>query len=258
MEKCRLCLIEKQLLSKSHIIPDFMYQDLYDDKHKIFLLNPYEQAKGEGYVKRPSSGEYESEILCSECDIKLLGKYEDYARKAIYGGQLPANECPTFENYKNQHGIEFTVCKNLNYQKFKIFLLSIVWRAGISSRQFFSVISLGPHEEKIREMIFNGVAGNVDDYPIFIMTFVNDKSVPKDFVAQPQRRRTKDGYNVFIFMIGGLIFVYYVNSINHKLPDYVLSETLRQSNEVNIIHIPPGQGWDLILGYYGLKKKPSH
>ena len=33
--KCKLCL-EDCVLVKSHIIPDFMYRDLFDDKHRIF------------------------------------------------------------------------------------------------------------------------------------------------------------------------------------------------------------------------------
>jgi len=254
MGKCNLCLQEKQLITKSHIIPDFMYQDLFDDKHKMLSFNPYERAKGEGYIKKPSTGEYEGEILCADCDNSILGSYEDYASKAIYGGQLHANECPTFTNYKNQAGIEFTLCKNLNYQKFKIFLLSILWRASISSRKFFSDISLGPHEEIIRKMIFVGNASEVDNYPIFMMTYINDKSMPRDFVSQPQKRKTKDGFTTYIFFIGGLIYFFYVNSENHKIPDYILSETIKKTNEANIIHIPPGQGWDLILGYYGFKK----
>jgi len=55
-------------------------------------------------------------------------------------------------------------------------------------------------------------------------------------------------------MIGGLIYMYYVNSKNHKLPDYVLTETIKPSNEMNMIHIPPGQGWNVIMGYYGIRK----
>ena len=257
MGKCKLCLQEKQLLKKSHIIPDFMYQDLYDDKHKIFFLSPYERLKGEGYIKRPSSGEYESNILCADCDNVLLSSYEDYARKALYGGELPANECPTFKNFKNQHEIQFTKCTNLSYTKFKIFLLSILWRASVSSRQFFSDISLGPHEEIIREMIFTGNAGDVDDYPIFFMTYVNDKTIPRDLVAQPQKRRTKDGYAINTFMINGLLFAFYINSKTHKIPEHILSETIKPTNEVNIIHIPPGNGWGIILGYFGLLKKSS-
>ncbi|MBI4946221.1 MAG: hypothetical protein HY840_07450 [Bacteroidetes bacterium] len=248
---------DKQLIGKSHIIPEFMYQDLFDNKHKIYVFSPYAKLQGQERIKRPSSGEYENGLLCADCDNKLLGSYEDYASKAIYGGELPANECPTCENYENQHGVKFTGCKNISYKKFKIFLLSVLWRSSISSRPLFSEISLGPHEEIIRKMIYEGNPGEASDYPIFFMTFVNDKSMSKDIIAQPQRRRTKDGHSMFVFMIGGMLYCFYVNARNHTLPEYVVTETIKPTNDMNIFHIPPGQGWDIILGFMGLKRN-SH
>ncbi|KAB1065912.1 hypothetical protein [Salibacter halophilus] len=231
-----------------------MYRDLYDDKHKIRVFSPHERAKGEGYTKKPSTGEYEGGILCADCDNTLLGsKYEDYARKAIYGGRLPENENPVCENFKNQHGVHFTTCQNISYLKFKIFLLSILWRSSISSRPFFSDIKLGPHEEIIRKMIYDGNPGEVDDYPIFFMTYVNDKSMPKDLIVHPRQIRTKSGHRANVFIIGGMVYMFHVNSKNHKLPEHVLTETIKPNNSMNIIQIPKGTGWDVILGYYGLK-----
>lgn len=233
-----------------------MYRDLYDENHKIRVFSPQERAKGEGYVRKPSSGEYEGGLLCIECDRDLLGTiYEDYASKAIYGGRLPANECPICQNFKNQHGIHFTTCKNISYKKFKIFLLSILWRASISSRPLFSDIKLGPHEETIRKMIYEGNPGEVEAYPIFFMTFISDKSMPKDLIAHPRQIRTNTGHRVNVFMIGGMIYMFYVNAKGHSVTDHVLTETIKPTNEMNIIQIPEGMGWDIILGFYGIKKK---
>jgi hypothetical protein len=106
-------------------------------------------------------------------------------------------------------------------------------------------------------MIYEGNAGSVSDYPIFFMTLCNDKTMPSDLIAQPQQRKTKDGHRIFIFIIGGMIYKFYVNAPNHILPPYVLTETIKPTNEMNIIHIPPGQGWQVLMGYYGLSK-PSN
>ena len=38
---CQLCKEEKQLLKNSHIIPNFLYKGLYDEKHKIINVNLY-------------------------------------------------------------------------------------------------------------------------------------------------------------------------------------------------------------------------
>lgn len=257
MTKCKLCLKDKELIKKSHIIPEFMYQGLFDEKHKVIVFNPLELARGEGYYKKPSSGEYEGGLLCADCDNKLLGAYEDYASKAIYGGLLPAFECPIFKNYKNQDGLEFASGSNISYKKIKIFLLSILWRASISSRPLFSEIALEEHEEIIRKMILNGNPGAVDDYPIFFATFVRDKNGPKNLIAQPQKRDTKSGHTSFIFIIGGMIYFFYINSKEYKIPNMILTETIKPSNEMNIYHVPYGKAWDLILGFYGLKNNPN-
>jgi len=39
MSICKLCLKKKDLIKKSHIIPGFMYQYLYDAKHRIIFTN---------------------------------------------------------------------------------------------------------------------------------------------------------------------------------------------------------------------------
>ena len=36
---CRLCLEEQALIKKSHIIPEFMYQDLFDENHKFIMTS---------------------------------------------------------------------------------------------------------------------------------------------------------------------------------------------------------------------------
>jgi hypothetical protein len=146
----------------------------------------------------------------------------------------------------------FSHCTNISYIKLKLFLLSVLWRASISTRPFFSCINLGPHEETLRRMILEGNPGEASDYPILFMTFANDKTMPKDIIAQPQKRKTKNGYTIYIFIIGGMIYVFYVNAINHKLPDFVITQTIKPTNDLNILHIPPGKGWDLILSYMGL------
>ena len=147
--KCKLCLLAKPLLNKSHIIPDFMYQELFDKDHKIYRLKTSNTDK---YSKVPT-GEYDQNILCAECDNVRIGQFEHYASKVLYGGKLAVSEFPTFINQVNPHGMKYTYCQNINYKKFKLFLLSILWRASISKRDFFSSVSLGPHEEIIRQMI---------------------------------------------------------------------------------------------------------
>jgi hypothetical protein len=79
MAICKLCLQDKELVD-SHIFPEFMYKPLYDDEHRFNVLGN----KGEGILKRPPKGIYEK-LLCVECDHNIIGKYENYASKVIFG-----------------------------------------------------------------------------------------------------------------------------------------------------------------------------
>ena len=104
MAICKLCLKDKQLIKKSHIIPNFMYREMLVDNNKIKFFSPSERIQGRGKIRKLHTGEYEGGILCAECDNEHLGDiYENYAARAIYGGKLPENENPICTNYVNEN-----------------------------------------------------------------------------------------------------------------------------------------------------------
>jgi len=248
MAICKLCLTEKLLINKSHIIPNFMYRDLYDEHHKLRFISTCNIVGNNLQIKKHSSGIYEGGLLCSDCDSKLLGhKYEDYASKLIYGTVLPINIVPVCENHKGSEGLKVTICKNINYKLFKLFLLSLLWRSGISTSPFFKRVQLGSHQEELRKMILYGDPGDVIDYPIIIASYLTSQTVPQDLISSPRRIKTKEGFNIYKFVIGGLIYFFYVNSANHKPPKIILDSTINKKNEMTIIHIPENKALDIIL-----------
>lgn len=133
---CKLCLKEKELLKKSHIVPDFIYREseIYDAKHRIRSFTKDDVLAGRK-VKLEQSGIYVANILCANCDNVVIGSYERYASMAIYGKAVPVEKSPKCENYLI--GAEtITICENVDYRQFKLFLLSIFWRASIISQSF--------------------------------------------------------------------------------------------------------------------------
>lgn len=81
---CKLCLHEKRLLKKSHIIPDFMYRELFNEKHRLIWFRS-DSLKA---ARDVPSGEYEPNILCESCDNKVIGSLEDYAKKVLFSRLL--------------------------------------------------------------------------------------------------------------------------------------------------------------------------
>jgi hypothetical protein len=77
---CRLCLKEAKLV-KSHILPEFLYRPMYGAGNRFFVISTDamipERTRQVGIFER---------LFCSNCDNKLLGRYENYAARVLMGG----------------------------------------------------------------------------------------------------------------------------------------------------------------------------
>ncbi len=235
MKNCKLCGLEKELI-KAHIIPEFMYQNLYNEDHRFYEFSVQDILDGKKLKPFVQIGEFDKNILCSVCDNERLGSLEKYAQKVLFGKNLNPNEAPDCQNYELE-GFEFSECKNVDYKKFKLFLLSILWRSHITVREKFDSVDLGPHADKIKEMIWNNNAGEELEYPITTTSFIRADYHYKDLILEPRRMRSKEGINSYIFSIGSFQFHFYVNSTNHRLPEFVYEMTLKKDNTMRIIHL---------------------
>ena len=227
MEKgiCKLCKKKKELCNQSHIIPDFMYQDLLVEKGKMIKA---QSGKRLEKAKSIQTGDFDKHILCEDCDNRVIGQYESYASKVLYGGKIPL----TMENFKaGDH--EYMEVKNINYKKFKLFLLSILWRASISDRDFFSEVSLGPYEEQLRRMVLNGDAGNVNEFP-FIIRAYRSKTI-SEIVASPIKKRINNNIT-YKFQINKFEYIFKVSK--NKTRDFFSGFTINKDNNMKIIYIP--------------------
>ena len=144
---CKLCLQQKQLCN-SHIIPEFFYKPLYDHLHRFVAL-----AEDPAQNNRFHQKGIQEKSLCVDCEA-LLCKYEKYAKEVLYDGL----------HARHDDQPEAFVFQNLNYDQFKLFELSILWRAGISSLPDFDEVTLGPHAERIRSMLLNEKPGESYQY----------------------------------------------------------------------------------------------
>lgn len=253
MSICKLCNKETTLLKKSHIIPDFFYREgnLFDKSHKLNKLNIFDFLKGIFKVIRPSSGEYDKDILCKDCDGIIISQYEDYTRKALYGGELANSENPKCENVMTSGGMGMTICRDLNYNKFKICILSILWRAHHSKREMFEEIKLSLEQEKsIKDFINNVQSCDDTTWPLICFTYLNDKKIPNDLIIQPTKVLSNN-CDLFVFPINGMVFMIFADI--KGVPEFMKECRLKSNNTMEMIHIPEGKGWDFIKNYCGIK-----
>lgn len=159
--QCKLCLKHKELCKESHIIPRFMYKHITGDNNELVIIDAQ-------HARHKFNSEYEGNILCENCDSVIIGKLDDYFAKFIHG-EFPNIIQPRFERMDNRDIIVRENDPYYDYNRFKLFLLSLLWRASISSRPLFGQIKLPQEiEADLRTRILNQQPGEPDLYTCFI------------------------------------------------------------------------------------------
>lgn len=212
---CKLCL--KDLPPrKSHIIPEFLYKPLYDEKHRMHVLSIN--------AKRPKPREQKGlreKLLCDDCE-GYLSKLETYACEAFYEDN----------GVEALHEEKFVRVKNLNYKQIKLFLLSVVWRASVSSLEFFEQVNLGPHEEVIRRMLIDADPGPTSKYGVIPFALLHEGEIQIDLIVQPTWTRL-NGHFGYRFIFGGFLWFFMISK--HNPPSEIRSLFISEDNTAIIV-----------------------
>ena len=239
--KCKLCGNEAKLLKKSHIIPDFMYQDLFDEKHRYYEVKVNKEYPL--WSKTRQSGAYEPDILCNTCDNKKLGGLETYVSQALYGGIELTIENGAINSSK------YIRIKGLDYSKFKLFLLSVWWRASISSLPVFHDVKLGEHEKIIREKLLTNEPGSAEEYPCAIFTYLHHKNDYHQIIAEPKSNTSKD-QQMCAFLIGGNLFVFFTH-LDEKT-EWVRQSAINEQGVMQIVQMSENLSSEVVNKFLGM------
>lgn len=212
--RCALCLQEDEL-RESHILPEFLYEPLYDHKHRLLVLSTAPD-KANSLMQKG----LKEQLLCDTCEQKL-SIWEGYARKVIRG-ELPL----TMTGEQSLIYID-----GLDYKSFKLFQLSIIWRAGVSKQRFFEHVELGPHSERLRTLLVSSNPGSPNRYACFMFGITYPSGPTLDVIAQPTRTRAL-GQVAYSFIFGGLHWAYLVS--NQDVPAHMKPATLRENGSTII------------------------
>jgi hypothetical protein len=109
-------------------------------------------------------GTYDSTILCSECDQKMA-PWDDYGQQVLIQRFSEAVTIPL-----NGQTIAWRI-EQFDYEKLKLFFMSVLWRASISIQAFYRRISIGPFEDRLRAMILEGNPGDSQDFAVILGRF---------------------------------------------------------------------------------------
>lgn len=248
--KCNLCLTEGIKYSKSHIIPKFLFKELKGDdgNEKIVEIYPNKE-----YRKVLSSDNfYDRSILCSECETHL-SKYETYLNmflsKTIYDEK---NQIEKTDKFSIIH------VSNIDSEKLKLGLLSILWRSHITEQDFFSEVSLGPHSEYIRNLLITDDFGGEMEYPLFISVFHTENDLKN--IILPIEKSKSDGITQYTYIINKFGFYFCIGSIEKMNNSILIDFVPNFSNNIKIILHKDNYGRDLFESYFfkDIKKRPKY
>ena len=212
---CQLCQRDTEL-QNSHIIPEFIYTPLYDEKHRFHVLSNLpakKNAKEQKGLREP--------LLCKDCETHI-SRYERYASLVFLGRAKVTSK----REGKLVH------LAGLKYACFKLFALSVLWRAGVSSLKVFEQVSLGPHEMQLRRMLQDDDPGPSAVYPFMMCPVVHENEVQTDFIMQPTCTRA-EGHFGYRFVFGGVAWIYIVSS--HSPPKNFRAATLSEEGSTTML-----------------------
>lgn len=193
---CKLCN-ETKKLSNSHIIPEFFFEPIYGNKKKKQAI----ETIIEPFKERPFPIGWRDPLLCKNCETKI-SKFENYVKDIWYNKKW-------FPFHSKNDTI---VLSDLNYNKFKLFHLSVLWRASISKLEQFRHVKLSHHQDIIKNMLINEVAGDDSIYPFYAVAFTLNGRVHDRLILNPIVRNFKD-HQLFVFVFGGCVWHYIVSNL---------------------------------------------
>lgn len=149
--RCRMCLREAKL-DRSHIYPKFSFRRLKEDEGKF---NLFSMERG-GWDPRAHQDGFCEHLLCRACEQRI-GVWESDAARQIQAG--------LFDNFSQRTARVVTERSVGSYTNFKLYMLSILWRSCVASRDGFERFKLGDfHEKRLRWMLINDDPGEPWEY----------------------------------------------------------------------------------------------
>lgn len=224
---CRLCHRSLHLCN-SHILPEFVYKDVYDASHKYYEITG--TADERNRRRRKGAREY---LLCRDCEDRFQ-VHEDYAYKMLFSNNTVLS-FPT--------GDGKAIITDINYESLKLFQLSILWRSSVTTNDMFRHVKLGPYEEPLRQILLRNDYVPPDAFPFSMAAALDRGTHVKAVIMEPIRRRIQvDNSSVYCFLFGGYYWVFHV-SINKSMSRIFTPSLDIQRLEIDEIEITQVPGF---------------
>ena len=203
MPKCRLCRKHHRSLRNSHIVPEFLYKDLYNDKGHMMAIRPPQRRHRPWRALQKGVRE---PLFCESCEQHFN---EHFEKPFLH--QWTKTELPDPWDVDRDCLIQVD-----HYSSFKLFHLSVLFRAGISSLPHYQQVALGPHESVLRQLLVDRNPGGEFQYPVCGQAVIHHRTRRLvRAITQPQLRKI-DSHRYYAIAYGGVEWWVQVSSHRHR------------------------------------------
>ncbi|SEJ34234.1 hypothetical protein SAMN04244572_03607 [Azotobacter beijerinckii] len=200
MSICNLCLRENLKLVDSHIIPKAFYRKCEKGVNSTIL-------SANGYPEKSRQGIYD-QIVCADCE-KSFGPWDDYAARLLKQHR-PDREI-TRQDDNSLLGYEYS---DVDYDKLKMFFLSLLWRAHASGKGFFSDFNLSDDlARELSEIVRSGLIPPAQEWAVFVGKSDQDIST---VLVQPLFEEVGNAVFAVIYLPG---YVVHIKLNDGQIPD---------------------------------------
>ncbi len=207
MPRCQFCH-QDLLFRNSHIVPEFLYDGLYNANHQMIGIH----GRGSKGRKVLHKGIRER-LFCEACEQHFNEHFEKPCRESW------VQSCPLLDPWFTEDVRWIKV----DYAPFKLFHLSVLFRAGVSSLPTFAEVSLGPHQERMRRMLLSRDPGRGEQYPIFGHAVVHHETRRVVRIVSKAQASRFGGRRCYGIMYGGAQWwVCVASDTNHDFQELAL------------------------------------
>lgn len=139
------------------MIPKAFFKELRLDGDAPWMVS----TRAGEHKKRAPTGVYDNHIVCEQCEVRF-GPWDQAAVETLI--QRAGDQKPYFSKGE----LLAHVLRDYDYKKVKMFFISLLWRAGVSSQGFYASVSLGPFERQARQAILDENAGDSRFFSVFL------------------------------------------------------------------------------------------
>jgi hypothetical protein len=234
---CKLCGEERPLID-AHIIPASFFRDAQLGPEVLQVLSNDPRQ----YPRRAPQGVYDQELVCESCERKF-GPWDGYAAELLINRRDTAFRPLVIEGQI----ASAQVVDPYDFERLRMFVISLLWRAAASSHPFFQRITLPARIQRLRDLVRAEDVGLQSEFRAIVTRWERDPAWPESgIIANPFEYSSSEGPRTVRIYLGAFALDVQVDAMPPVpqleamrmapgRPLYAVTRSLRGSNDLSAL-----------------------